>query len=168
MRSSEPVLKTFLFLSRWLAAPFLVGLFLALLLLLYRFFIDLYDLALHLSSQGWHVLVVGELNLVDIALTANLILIVIFSGYQNFIHNVEAGEHRDWPAGLVDIDFGGLKQRILGSIAAIASVDALAWYLDLETTTDTAKLVWAIGFPLMFALAMVLLALADWLARRSR
>jgi uncharacterized protein (TIGR00645 family) len=80
------------------------------------------------------------LNLVDTALTVNLILIVIFSGYQNFIHNIEGGERRDWPTGLVDIDFGALKQRPLASIAAIAAVDALAWYLDLEATTDTAKL----------------------------
>jgi uncharacterized membrane protein YqhA len=58
-----------------------------------------------------------------------------------------------------------LKQKLLGSIAGIAAVDALAWYLDLDKTTDTSMLVWAIAFPLMFVTAMVLVALADRLAR---
>jgi uncharacterized protein (TIGR00645 family) len=169
MRSSERAFQTLIFFSRWLLAPFLIGLILALVLLLYRFFADLIELALHLPNQGWHALIVNVLNLVDIALTANLIVIVIFSGYENFIRKIELGEQqRGVPAGLTDIDFSGLKQRILGSIAVIAAVDALAWYLDLEATTDVTKLGWAIGFPLMFVLAMVLLALADWLGRRSR
>ena len=168
MRQSERAFQTLIFFSRWLAAPFLVGLFVALLLLLYRFFADLYALALRLPSQGWHDLVVGVLNLVDIALTANLILIVIFSGYENFIHKIELGEHPDWPPGLIDVDFGALKQKLLGSIAVIAAVDALAWYLDLEETTDTAKLGWAIGFPLMFVAALLMLAIADRLGRQRK
>jgi len=166
MRRSERAFQTLMFAGRWLVAPFLVGLFLALLLLLYRFFADLYELARQLPTQGWHDLVVGVLNLVDIALTANLLLIVIFSGYENYIHKME--EHPDWPPGLIDVDFGALKQKLLGSIAIIAAVDALAWYLDLGETADNAKLGWAIGFPLMFAVALVLLALADRFARHDK
>ena len=168
MQRSERAFQTFIFFARWLAAPFLVGLYGALLLLLYRFFADLITLALHAPGQGWHALVVGVLDLVDIALTGNLLLVVIFSGYENFIHNVERDKNMDWPAGLIDIDFGALKQKLLGSIAVIAAVDALAWYLDLEGTADTAKLIWAMAFPLMFAAALVLLAFADWLARRAK
>ena len=59
-----------------------------------------------------------------------------------------------------------MKQRLLGSIAGIAAVDSLAWYLNLEDHADASKLIRAIGFPLMFVVAMVLLALADWLGRR--
>lgn len=166
MRRGVNAFQTFIFLSRWLAAPFLVGLVGGLLLLMYRFFADLFELAMQVQTQGWHNLVVGVLNLVDISLTANLILMVIFSGYENFVRNIDQEKNPGWPAGLVDVDFPALKQRLLGAIAVIAAVDALAWYLDLETTTDLAKLGWAVGFPLMFAVAMVLLALADRLARR--
>ena len=60
------------FFSRWLAAPFLIGLLVCLLLLIYRFFGDLFTLAMQLPSTGWHDLVTGVLNLVDLALTANL------------------------------------------------------------------------------------------------
>ena len=115
----------------------------------------------------WHDLVVDVLNLLDVALTANLILIVIFSTYENFIHKVRPDEQSDWPEGLVNVGFGELKQKLLGSIAVIAAVDALAWYLDLEKTADIAKLGWAIAFPLMFGLALLLMALADWLGRHA-
>ncbi len=162
---SEDTFQKLIFFCRWLVAPFFVGLLVALILLLYRFFADLFALAIRLSSLGWHELIVGVLNLIDIALTANLILIVIFSGYENFIRKVKADEQHDWPAGLIDVDFNALKQRLLGSIAVIAAVDALAWYLDLEQTTETAKLVWAIAFPLMFVVAMLMLAIADRLTR---
>ena len=161
MRWSDRAFQSAIFLSRWLVAPFLFGLVLCLLLLIYRFFADFYQLATRLSSLGWHDLVVEVLNLIDIALTANLVLIVVFSSYGNFIRKIEAGEHSDLPEGLTDVGFGALKQKLLGSIAVIAAVDALAWYLDLEKTTDTAKLGWAIGFPLMFGLAMLVLAVAD-------
>ncbi len=165
MRRSERAFQALIYFSRWLAAPFLIGLIVALVLLLYRFFADLLALALQLPNQAWQTLVVGVLNLIDIALTANLLLIVIFSGYENFIHKIDVGEHPELPSGLVNVDFGALKQKLLGSIAVIAAVDALAWYLDLEQIADTAKLSWAIGFPLMFVAALLMLAIADWLGR---
>jgi uncharacterized protein (TIGR00645 family) len=167
MRQIERTFQRLIFLSRWLAAPFLLGLIAALVLLLYRFFADLFALAMRVPTEGWHDLIVGTLNLVDITLTANLILIVIFSGYENFLRKIDADEHPDLPVGLFDVDFVALKQRLLGSIAAIAAVEALAWYLDLQETTDATKLAWAIGFPLMFVGALLMLAIADRLGRTS-
>jgi uncharacterized protein (TIGR00645 family) len=167
MRRSERAFQSLIFLSRWLAAPFLVGLMGSLVLLLYRFFADLFALAVRVPTEDWHDLIVGVLNLVDITLTANLILIVIFSGYENFIRKIEVDEHAYLPAGLIDVDFGALKQKLLGSIAVIAAVEALAWYLDLQGTIDATKLVWAVGFPLMFVGAQLMLAIADRLGRKS-
>jgi uncharacterized protein (TIGR00645 family) len=168
MRRYEGAFQALILFSRWLLAPFLVGLIVALILLLYRFFADLFELALQLPKQGWHDLVVGVLNLIDIALTANLLLIVIFSGYENFIRKIELHEHPDWPSGLIDVDFSALKHKILGSVVVIAAVDALAWYLDLEETADSVKLGWAIGFPLMFVAALLMLAIADRLGRHRK
>ena len=65
------------------------------------------------------------------------------------------------PGGLTDVDFSALKQKLLGSVVVIAAVDALAWYLDLEKYTDTSKLTWALAFPLMLVLALLMLAGAD-------
>jgi len=107
------------------------------------------------------------LNLVDLALTANLILIVIFSSYENFIRRMDPSDYPDWPEGLTQVDFGELKQKLLGSIVGIAAVDALAWYFDLEKQpADTTKLVWVLAFPLTFAMCMLILAIADRLGRR--
>jgi uncharacterized protein (TIGR00645 family) len=168
MRRIERGFQAAIFLSRWLMAPFLFGLACCLVLLIYRFFADLYDVASKLPKLGWHELVVEILNLVDVSLTANLVLIVIFSGYENYIRKIERQDRDGLPDGLTDIDFGALKQKLLGSIVVIAAVDALAWYLDLQTYTDTSKLGWALAFPLMLVAAMVLLALADRLGRHDR
>jgi uncharacterized protein (TIGR00645 family) len=151
------------FFSRWLLSPFLLGLLVCLLLLIYRFFGDLFVLAMQVPHMSWHELVTGVLNLVDLTLTANLVLIVIFSSYENFIRRIDADAHPDWPAGLTQVDFGALKQKLLGSIVGIAAVDALAWYFDIDKYTETSRLIWVLAFPVIFAFVMLLLAIADWL-----
>jgi uncharacterized protein (TIGR00645 family) len=155
-------IQSSIFFSRWLLAPFLLGLLVCLLALMYRFFGDLFALIVQVPQMVWHDVVTSVLNLVDLALTANLILIVIFSSYENFIRRIEASDHPDWPEGLTQVDFGALKQKLLGSVVGIAAVDALAWYFDLEKEPDTSKLIWVMGFPLVFAVVMLILALADW------
>ena len=156
------------FFSRWLLSPFLIGLLACLALLIFRFFADLLVFIPQVPRTNWHDVVTGVLNLVDLALTANLILIVIFSSYENFIRKIDPADHPDWPEGLTQVDFAELKQKLLGSIVGIAAVDALAWYFDLEKEPDTTKLVWVLAFPLTFALCMLILAIADRLGRRPR
>src|SRR3984885_10276692 len=157
-----------IFFSRWLLAPFLLGLLLCLFVLMYRFFGDVLELLIQTPRMDWHDTVTGVLNLVDLALTANLILIVIFSGYENFTRRINAADHPDWPEGLTQVDFGELKQKLLGSIVGIASVDALAWYFDLEKYSDTSRLGWVLAFPFVFVVVMLLLAIADRLGRRGK
>src|SRR5580698_3549787 len=156
------------FFSRWLLAPFLLGLLVCLLVLIYRFFGDLYDLILEMRGMSWHDVVTSVLNLVDLSLTANLVLIVIFSSFENFIRRIDPADHPDWPEGLTQVDFGALKQKLLGSIVGIASVDALAWYFDLEKIGDTSKLYWVLAFPLALALVMLILAVADWFSDQRK
>ena len=168
MRRIERGFQAAIFFSRWLLAPFLVGLVLCIFLLIYRFFGDFYELAIRLPTATWHDLIIGVLNMIDIVLTANLVLIVIYSGYENFISKIEPSEHPNWPEGVTAIDFSALKQRLLGSIAVIAAVDALAWYLEIEKEADAAKLEWVVAFPVMFVAAMLMLAIADRLTRPDR
>jgi len=160
--------KGLLYVSRWLVAPFLVGLACCVILIIYRFFADLFALAIQVRTVSWHDLVVGVLNMVDLALAANLVLIVIFSTFENYIRKMDVADYSSWPPGLTNVDFNALKQKLFASIASIAAIDALAWYLDLEKYSDTSKLGWAIGFPLMFVVATVMLAIADWLMQRSK
>src|ERR1700734_2354182 len=104
-----------IFFSRWLLAPFLLGLLLCQFLLMIRFASDLYTLVSNVRTLDWHDTLTGVLNLVDLTLAANLILIVIFSSYENFIRRIDAAAHPDWPEGLTQVDFGELKQKLLGS-----------------------------------------------------
>jgi uncharacterized protein (TIGR00645 family) len=154
-------------LSRWLLAPFLVGFVLALFLLIFRFFADFGQLAMRLPDATWHQMIVGVLHMIEIVLTASLVLITIFSGYQNFIRDIDARLHEAWPLGLIAVDLTTVKQRAFGTIMVIASIDALARYLDIEKENNV-RLTWVALFALMFGVATVMLALADRIARRSR
>ena len=119
--------------------------------------------------MNWHDVVTGVLNLVDLALTANLVLIVIFSSYENFIRRIDAADHPDWPEGLTQVDFGELKQKLLGSIVGIAAVDALAWYFDLEKDRRHLEARLGAGFPAhVLAFVMLMLAIADWFSSRRK
>ena len=119
-------IQSVMFFSRWLLAPLLVGLVCGVVLIIVRFFIDLYKLAMHLPTYPWQDLLVGVLNLIDLTLTANLILIVVFSAFENYIRKVAPADQPEFPSGLIDIDFSAVKQKLLGSITGIAAVDALA------------------------------------------
>jgi uncharacterized protein (TIGR00645 family) len=163
----ERKIQAAIFLSRWLMLPFILGMACCLVLIIYRFFVDLHGLAIQLSGTPWHDLIVGVLNLVDLTLTANLVLIVIFAAFETYIYKMDPDEYANWPDGVTKVDFSMLKQKLLGSIAGIAAVDALAWYLDLEKYSDTSKLGWALAFPIMFVTAMMMIAIADWLGRQS-
>ena len=153
-----------IFLARWLAAPFFLILLAGVLLLIYKSCVEFYELTMHVKSATGKEVIVGVLNLVDFALMANLILIVIFSGYENFIRKIDVHEQPDWPEGISERDFGGLKLKLLGSIVAIATVEGLEWFLDIEKYADPSKFLWAIGFQLTFVVTLLLVAAAEHLA----
>jgi len=95
------------------------------------------------------------------ALVANLIVIVICSSYENFVSPIDYSKHPTWPPGLVNIGFSGLKQKLLGFIVAIAAVSVLEWFTDIDRKADSVKLAWVVGILLAFAVAMLVLAIAD-------
>ena len=111
--------------------------------------------------------IVGVLSLIDLTLTANLIIIVICSSYENFLAPVQSTKNSDRPEGLNQISFSGLKQKLLGSIVAIAAVNVLEWFMDLGQHADNTKLAWAVGIMLAFAVAMLILAWADRVSAAS-
>lgn len=147
--------------SRWLLVPFLLGMIVGLATLLYTFIGKIADLLSHVSTAAQDEIIVGILKLVDLSLIANLIVIVICSSYENFVAIVDPAEHPGWPRGILGIGFAGLKQRLLGSIAAIAAVNVLDWFLDIDRNADDHKLAWVVGILIAFAVTMLLLAIAD-------
>jgi len=145
MKWIERVVETIVFNSRWLVAPFLFGLIVGLVALVFKFVIKLADFVMQIPAAPPADVMVGILTLVDLTLVANLIVIVICSSYENFVARIDPAEHPDWPEGLVKIGFSGLKQKLLGSIVAIAAVNVLEWFMDIERHADNAKLAWLVG-----------------------
>ena len=161
MKQVIRIIEVIIFGSRWLVTPFLFGLILGLAALIVKFGVKLFDFVLAIRTTEPTEVIVGILGLVDLTLTANLIVIVICSSYENFVAPIDYAEHPNWPPGLVRIGFAGLKQKLLGSIVAIAAVNALEWFTDIERQADSTKLGWVVAIPLTFAVAMLVLAIAD-------
>ena len=90
------------------------------------------------------------LGLIDISLTGNLILIVVFSGYENFVSKIDPGGHPDWPDWMTKVNFGGLKQKLLASIVAISAIQVLKAFMNIDTVFDPTKLAWLVGVHLVF------------------
>jgi uncharacterized protein (TIGR00645 family) len=159
----ERNLERGIFASRWLLAPFYVGLVGSLVLLLIKFvqeFIHLVPRVLELSDTE---ALLGVLTLVDLSLAANLLLMVIFAGYENFVSKIDAADHEDRPDWMGKIDYGGLKLKLLTSIVAISAIQLLKAFMNVHELTNE-ELAWMAGIHLVFVVSGVLLALMDRLS----
>lgn len=165
MRRLEFWLETFLFSSRWLLAPFYVGLVVSLVLLGYHFFHELLAFVgkIHVAQEADVIL--GVLSLVDMVLVGNLILIVIFSGYENFVSRFEIQTH-DRPEWMAKVDFGGLKQKLMSSIVAISAIQVLKAFMNVGNY-DTGKLAWLMAIHGLFLGSMLVVALSDRIGERT-
>ena len=155
------VLESVLFNSRWLMAPFYLGLVVSLAVLLYKFLLMLWEFILHAPAAKETDIILGVLSLIDVSLTGNLILIVVFSGYENFVSRIDAGGHPDWPEWMTKVDFAGLKQKLLASIVAISAIKVLEAFMYIDTSFDPRKLGWLVGVHLVFVISALALALSD-------
>jgi uncharacterized protein (TIGR00645 family) len=156
----EKVLEKFLFGSRWLLAPFYVMLVVALCGLLLKAGQE----TVHFIGHAWTAtesdIILGVLALVDLTLTGSLIIIVIFSGYENFVSRIEADDHKDWPEWMGKIDFTGLKLKLVSSIVAISAIQVLKAFMNVGKVSDR-DLIWLVGIHMMFVLSGLLMALTD-------
>jgi uncharacterized protein (TIGR00645 family) len=162
--------ETALFNSRWLMAPFYVGLVVSLAVLFLKFVRTLWDFILEASSSSWKSTdtILGVLSLIDMTLVANLILIVVFSGYENFVSRIDTSGHPSWPVWMTKIDFAGLKQKLLASIVAISAIHVLEAFLNIDHAFDATKMTWLVGVHLVFVISTLLLALSDrWTAEKG-
>ena len=107
--------------------------------------------------------ILGILSLVDLALTGSLVVIVIFSGYENFVSKIDHTEHRDWPEWMGTIDFTALKIKLLSSIVAISAIQLLKQFMSINTVSDR-DLFWLVVIHVVFVVSSVLLALSDRIA----
>ena len=165
----ERFLERTMFASRWLMAPFYIGLVLSLVLLLVKFVQELVHLAPHIMDMKESDAILGILTLIDMSLAGNLLLIVIFSGYENFVSKIDTGDDEDRPSWMGTVDFAGLKLKLVASIVAISAIALLKAFMELAEGKDISDrhLAWLVGIHLVFVVSGVLLALMDWLASKT-
>jgi len=162
----ETALERGLFASRWLMAPFYVGLVVALAALLVVFFQELFRELPHLLAMTAEDAILMALTLIDLSLAANLLVIVILSGYENFVSKIDTAAHEDRPEWMGTVDFSGLKMKLIASIVAISAIALLKAFLKLTepgVALDEPRLFWLVTVHLSFVVSGVLLALMDWL-----
>jgi uncharacterized protein (TIGR00645 family) len=161
MKSMKRAIELIVISSRWVMAPFYVGLALSLLILLYKFTLSLVELVRHLPDSNDSDVIVGVLGLVDVALIGGLVVTVIFSGYESFVSKLEGDGQPVWPAWMTKVDFSGVERKLLGSIVAISAIQVLETFMNLEKQPNVARLAWLLGIFGAFVAATVALAIAN-------
>src|SRR6201996_8820050 len=162
--ASERVKRGFeyvLFNSRWLLAPFYVGLVVALAVLLLKFLRMLGEFILHApGAKSTETLLVAA-SLIGVTLVGNLILIVVVSGYENCVSRIDTAGNPNWPIWITKIDFSGLKQKLLASIVAISAIHVLEAFLNIDASFDATKMTWLVAVHLVFVISALILAISD-------
>jgi uncharacterized protein (TIGR00645 family) len=156
----ERFLELTIFRARWILAPVYLGLALGLLILVVKFVQELVHLVPALIQAPEEKIVVALLSLVDIALVGNLVLMVVFAGYENFVSKIDTSGNEDRPSWMGKVGMGGLKIRLIASIVAISSIEVLKAFLDVEQHSDR-HLAWMVGIHIMFVVSGVLMAVMD-------
>ena len=167
MTHLESRIERFLFASRWILLPFFIGLVLAMSVLVINFAKEFYHFVLLVFSDQSSDVITGVLTLVDIVLISNLLLIIIFAGYQNFVSQFDTQDHEDWPSWMGHVGFSELKIKLIGSIVAISGIELLKAFMHVNSLTNE-QLAWKVGIHLTFVLSGVLFALMDRLAAPSK
>lgn len=160
MRGIESTLEVCIFRSRWLLAPFFVGLLIAILALLVKFTKELSGLLVNVFDAGETDIIISILTLVDTALIASLLLIITFSGYENFVSKISVGDHEDRPAWMGKVGFADLKIKLIGAIVAISAVELLKGFINVNQLTNE-QLAWKVAIHLTFVVSGVLFAVTD-------
>jgi len=140
-----------------------------LVLLLATFVSELYEFTIHFSLEP-ETVILAVLSLIDLSLAGNLVIIVIFSGYENFVSKIDTGASEDRPSWMGTLDFSGLKMKLIGSIVAISVISLLRAFMKLSQPgghMDNTTLGWLIGLHFTFLASGVLFALMDWIATQT-
>ena len=163
----ESGLEKFLFASRWLMAPIYVLMVGSLAMLLVKFTQETWHIATHALAMTESDAVLAVLSLIDITLTGNLMMMVLFAGYENFVSKMEdLHSHRDRPEWMGHIGFSDLKLKLIGSIVAISGIELLKAFMNAHNLTDR-QLGWMVGIHVTFLFSGLLYAAMDRLSGKG-
>ena len=156
-----------LFASRFLLAPLYLALAISLVALLGKGGLHLYHLLSQLPTLGDEDVLLSELAIVDLTLTASLVVIVFLSGYTNFVAPVAMRKGDARPHWIAEIDFSELKLKLMASIVAISGIKLLEGFMNIEHQSDR-QLYWLAGIHLTFVVSTLILAISDRLSHHTQ
>jgi len=157
-------LERMMYASRWILAPIYMGLSLALVALAVKFFQELYHFMPHILNLSEADLILTLLSLIDLTLVGSLIVIVMFSGYENFVSQMDicaTAEKLEW---LGKHDYGSLKMKVAASIVAISSIYLLKVFMNIHATAND-KLLWYVLIHLTLVISALFMGYLDKLAK---
>jgi len=156
----ERLAENFLYASRWLLAPIYLGLSFGLFILGIKFFQEVIHILPLIFSTSESDLVLIILSLIDLSLVGGLIVMVMLSGYENFVSSIDLDEGADKLHWLGKMDAGSLKQKVAASIVAISSIHLLKIFMNAQTY-DTEQLKWFVLIHLTFVVSAIGMAYVD-------
>jgi len=163
-RKFELMMERTMYASRWVLAPVYLGMSLVLLALTFKFFQELIHFLPHILEINESELILKILTLIDLTLVGSLTVIVMFSGYENFVSQLDikpGTEKLDW---LGSHDYGSLKMKVASSIVAISSIHLLKIFMNVQTT-DNDKLMWYVIIHLTLVVSALLMGHLDKISR---
>ena len=163
----ERFIENTMYASRWLLAPIYFGLSLAVLALSVKFFQELYHILPQIFSLTEADVILKLLSLIDMALVGGLLVMVMLSGYENFVSKMDdLHSHQDRPEWMGHIGFSDLKLKLIGSIVAISGIELLKAFMNAHNLTDR-QLGWMVGIHVTFLFSGLLYAAMDRLAGKG-
>ncbi len=164
MKKAERAMERCMYASRWILAPVYLGLSIALFALMVKFYQELFHFIPHIIEIDESQLILKLLTLIDLTLVGSLVVIVMFSGYENFVSRLDIGESAEKLDWLGSHDYGSLKMKVAASIVAISSIHLLKVFMNVEQTAND-KILWYVVIHLTMVISALLMGYLDKISR---
>lgn len=163
----ESFFEKLFYSARWILAPLFLGLSLALLALALKFFQEVWHVLPHVFELSESDLILSLLSMVDMGLVGGLIVMVMYSSYENFVSRLDLDEKDSERLGwLGKMDAGSLKNKVAASIVAISSIHLLRIFMNVDQISND-KLLWYVIIHLTFVLSALVMCWIDLLTRKA-
>ncbi|AJE20440.1 TIGR00645 family protein [Azotobacter chroococcum] len=162
----ERFLENAMYTSRWLLAPIYLGLSLALLALTLKFFQEVYHLLPHVFEMAEAELILVLLSMIDMSLVGGLLVMVMISGYENFVSQLDIDEGKEKLDWLGKMDSGSLKLKVAASIVAISSIHLLRVFMDAQKIPND-KLLWYVLIHMTFVVSAFVMSYMEKMAKKA-
>jgi uncharacterized protein (TIGR00645 family) len=165
-RKLELTVERLMYASRWVLAPVYLGMSLALCALTVKFFQELFHFLPNILVMNESEMVLKLLTLIDLTLVSSLTIIVMFSGYENFVSQLDIGEDTEKLGWLGSHDYGSLKMKVASSIVAISSIHLLKVFMNVQETAND-KIMWYVLIHITMVVSALLMGYLDNISRKA-